>query len=84
MEPVDNLAISSEERRETGDLDQFDPKLIPLQSNSYLGQFLVWFDVPKNLSFIFKKVSFPLLTALYSVVQDSLLTPVWPFSGRVS
>lgn len=50
MEPLDNLAISSEDRRETGDIDQFDPKLIPLQSNSYLGQFLVWFDFLEGIN----------------------------------
>ncbi|XP_078145154.1 integrin alpha-6-like [Centroberyx gerrardi] len=37
MEPLDNLAVSSEEARETGDIDQFNPRLIPLQRNSYLG-----------------------------------------------
>ncbi|XP_029298036.1 integrin alpha-6-like [Cottoperca gobio] len=37
MEPLDNLDISSAERRETGDIDQFNLKLIPLQRNSYLG-----------------------------------------------
>lgn len=58
MEPVDNLAISSEDPRETGDIDHFDPKLIPLQSNSYLGQFLVWFDVPRNLSFFSRRYNF--------------------------
>lgn len=42
MEPLDNMDISSEDRRETGDFDQFNRKLIPLQRNSYLGQFVVW------------------------------------------
>lgn len=43
MDPLDNH-ISIEDTRETGDIDQFEPKLIPLQKNSYLGQFssLVW------------------------------------------
>lgn len=41
MEPLDNLAFPSETPRETGDLDQFQPKLIPLQRNSYLGQCLI-------------------------------------------
>uniref|UniRef100_A0A8C3G6C0 Integrin alpha-2 domain-containing protein n=1 Tax=Cyclopterus lumpus TaxID=8103 RepID=A0A8C3G6C0_CYCLU len=42
MELLDNLDISSADSRETGDIDQFNMKLIPLQRNSYLGQFLVW------------------------------------------
>lgn len=42
MELLDNLDISSADSRETGDVDQFNMKLIPLQRNSYLGQFLVW------------------------------------------
>ncbi|XP_044062369.1 integrin alpha-6-like isoform X2 [Siniperca chuatsi] len=38
MELLDNLDIYSEEpSRETGDIDQFNSKLIPLQRNSYLG-----------------------------------------------
>ncbi|XP_070692438.1 integrin alpha-6-like [Pempheris klunzingeri] len=37
MEPLDNLDFSSEDPRETGDIDQFNPKLIPLQRDSYLG-----------------------------------------------
>lgn len=41
MDPLDNQNISSEAPRETGDLDQFEPKLIPLQRNSYLGQCLI-------------------------------------------
>lgn len=41
MDPLDNLAFSSEYSRETGDIDQFQPKLIPLQINSYLGQCLI-------------------------------------------
>lgn len=40
MDFLDNLDISSEDPRETGDIDQFNPELIPLQRNSYLGQFL--------------------------------------------
>ncbi len=39
MEPLNNLDISSEDARETGDIDQFDPELIPLQRTSYLGLF---------------------------------------------
>lgn len=44
MDPLNNLVFSSEESRETGDIEQFNPELIPLQRNSYLGQFfnLVW------------------------------------------
>lgn len=41
MDPLDNRAFSSEEPRETGDIDQFQPKLIPLEKNSYLGQCLI-------------------------------------------
>uniref|UniRef100_A0A8C3A5E6 Integrin alpha 6 n=1 Tax=Cyclopterus lumpus TaxID=8103 RepID=A0A8C3A5E6_CYCLU len=37
MELLDNLDISSADSRETGDIDQFNMKLIPLQRNSYLG-----------------------------------------------
>ncbi|XP_071314514.1 integrin alpha-6-like [Trachinotus anak] len=37
LELLDNLEILSEDPRETGDIDQFNPKLIPLQRNSYLG-----------------------------------------------
>ncbi|KAL7395618.1 hypothetical protein ABVT39_020294 [Epinephelus coioides] len=37
MEVVDNLDIFSPDPRETGDYDQFDPNLIPLQRDSYLG-----------------------------------------------
>uniref|UniRef100_A0A3Q1BK90 Integrin alpha-2 domain-containing protein n=1 Tax=Amphiprion ocellaris TaxID=80972 RepID=A0A3Q1BK90_AMPOC len=37
MELLDNLDIFSEDPRETGDIDQFNPKLIPFQRNSYLG-----------------------------------------------
>ncbi|XP_039976615.1 integrin alpha-6-like isoform X2 [Xiphias gladius] len=37
LEPLDNLDILGEDPRETGDIDLFNPKLIPLQSNSYLG-----------------------------------------------
>lgn len=38
MEPLDNQEISSKDPCETGDIDQFNPKLIPLQRNSYLGE----------------------------------------------
>lgn len=41
MEVLDDLDIFSEEPRETGNIDEFNPKLIPLHSNSYLGQFLL-------------------------------------------
>ncbi|KAM4621915.1 integrin alpha-6-like [Polymixia lowei] len=37
MELLDNLVVSSEDPRETGDRDRFDPRLIPLRNNSYLG-----------------------------------------------
>ncbi|CAK6964964.1 integrin alpha-6-like [Scomber scombrus] len=37
MEPLDNLGVSSEYARETGDIDNFNTKLIPLQRDSYLG-----------------------------------------------
>lgn len=37
MEPVDNADIDSEDPRETGDIDQFNHRLIPLQRSSYLG-----------------------------------------------
>ncbi|CAN9514650.1 unnamed protein product [Ophioblennius macclurei] len=37
MEPLDNLDYDSDEPRETGDIDQFNPNLIPLQISSYLG-----------------------------------------------
>ncbi|KAM3612250.1 uncharacterized protein V6R79_005428 [Siganus canaliculatus] len=37
MEPLDNLGISSEEPRETGNIGYFNSKLIPLQRTSYLG-----------------------------------------------
>lgn len=45
MEVLDNLDFSSEDPRETGDTEQFNPGLIPFQRTSYLGQFLsqsVW------------------------------------------
>lgn len=41
MDPLDDLVFSSESSRETGDIDQFQPKLIPLKTNSYLGQCLI-------------------------------------------
>ncbi|KAM9376193.1 integrin alpha-6-like [Pholidichthys leucotaenia] len=37
MEPLDNQDFDSDEPRETGDKDQFNPKLIPLHRSSYLG-----------------------------------------------
>uniref|UniRef100_I3J241 Integrin alpha-6 n=1 Tax=Oreochromis niloticus TaxID=8128 RepID=I3J241_ORENI len=37
MEVLDNLDLYSEDARETGNIDDFNPKLIPLKSNSYLG-----------------------------------------------
>lgn len=37
MELLDNLEFFSEDSRETGDIDQFNRNLIPLQRNSYLG-----------------------------------------------
>ncbi|XP_039871880.1 integrin alpha-6-like [Simochromis diagramma] len=37
MEVLDNLDIYSVDARETGNIDDFNPKLIPLKSNSYLG-----------------------------------------------
>nr|XP_046261717.1 integrin alpha-6-like [Scatophagus argus] len=47
MEPLDNLDIFGENPRETGDIDQFNPKLIPLQRNSYLG-----FSIDSGLALI--------------------------------
>lgn len=41
MDPLDNLDISREDPRETGDIDQLRPELIPLQRSSYLGQCLI-------------------------------------------
>ncbi|XP_055015242.1 integrin alpha-6-like [Boleophthalmus pectinirostris] len=37
MEPLDNVDIDSEDPRETGDINQFNPRLIPLHRSSYLG-----------------------------------------------
>lgn len=37
MEPLDNVDIDSEDPRETGDIDQFNHRLIPLHRSSYLG-----------------------------------------------
>ncbi|CAB1337492.1 unnamed protein product [Coregonus sp. 'balchen'] len=37
MESLDNLEVSNEEPRETGDVDRLDRDLIPLLNNSYLG-----------------------------------------------
>lgn len=37
MEPLINLDIDSHDPRETGDIDQFNPNLIPLHRSSYLG-----------------------------------------------
>ncbi|KAI3351532.1 hypothetical protein L3Q82_020388 [Scortum barcoo] len=37
MEPLDHQDSSSEDSRETGDIEQFNSDLIPLQNNSYLG-----------------------------------------------
>ncbi|KAM3866988.1 integrin alpha-6-like [Diretmus argenteus] len=37
MELLDNLVVSNEEPRETGDIDQLNPRLIPIQRNSFLG-----------------------------------------------
>lgn len=41
MERLDNQGIIGADGRETGDIDKFDSRLIPLQRNSYLGQLLV-------------------------------------------
>lgn len=41
MELLDNEDLLSEDPRETGNIDLFDPKIIPLQTSSYLGQFPV-------------------------------------------
>ncbi|XP_030000900.1 integrin alpha-6-like [Sphaeramia orbicularis] len=49
MEPLDNLDIDSEDARETGDTDQFNSKLIPLQRSSYLG-----FSVDSGMALIRK------------------------------
>lgn len=42
MELLDNLEMFSDDPRETGDIDLFKSELIPLQRDSYLGQFPVW------------------------------------------
>lgn len=55
-EDFDNL---DEVPRETGDIDLFNPKLIPLKDNSYLGQFLVW----SGLIMVFK-VAFPFINLM--------------------
>lgn len=39
MEAIDNYPYPLNDPRETGDIDQFDQTLIPLQQDSYLGQF---------------------------------------------
>lgn len=53
MELLDNLVVlSDEEPRETGDIDQFNPKLIPLQRNSYLGQFVAQSESLYSYSFM--------------------------------
>lgn len=39
MEDIDNYPFPMNDPRETGDIDQFDQRLIPLPSDSYLGQF---------------------------------------------
>lgn len=39
MEDIDNYPFPMNDPRETGDIDQFDQRLIPLLSDSYLGQF---------------------------------------------
>lgn len=44
MEAIDDFPV--DDRRETGDIDQFNPELIPLLRNSYQG----WFEV---FSYIF-------------------------------
>ena len=54
LELMDNLDIFSEDPRETGDIDLFNPELIPLQRDSYLGQFLV----RSQPFWVFKVVSF--------------------------
>lgn len=60
MEPLENLGISTEYSRETGDVDKFDTKLIPIQRDSYLGEFLQWSEsvwdseVPNKSGFLLK------------------------------
>ncbi|XP_076595871.1 integrin alpha-6-like [Chaetodon auriga] len=49
MEFLDNLHVHSEYPRETGNIDRFNPKLIPLQRNSYLG-----FSIDSGLALIRK------------------------------
>uniref|UniRef100_A0A3B4B8F7 Integrin alpha-2 domain-containing protein n=1 Tax=Periophthalmus magnuspinnatus TaxID=409849 RepID=A0A3B4B8F7_9GOBI len=49
MEPLDNTDIDSEDPRETGDVNQFNPKLIPLHRSSYLG-----FSIDTGLSLVRK------------------------------
>lgn len=40
MEAIDDFSFPIDDPRETGDIDQFNPELIPLLRNSYLG----WFE----------------------------------------
>lgn len=37
MEAIDDFPFPVDDPRETGDIDQFNPELIPLLWNSYLG-----------------------------------------------
>lgn len=39
MEAIEDFPFPIDDPRETGNLDQFNPELIPLQGNSYLGRF---------------------------------------------
>uniref|UniRef100_A0A8C4E7B2 Integrin alpha-6 n=1 Tax=Dicentrarchus labrax TaxID=13489 RepID=A0A8C4E7B2_DICLA len=49
MQPLDNQVYPSEESRETGNSDQFNTQLIPLQRDSYLG-----FSIDSGLALIRK------------------------------
>ncbi|KAM6923822.1 integrin alpha-6-like [Xenentodon cancila] len=49
MEVLDNLNVTSDDPRETGDIDEFNQKLIPLVRNSYLG-----FSVESGMTLMMK------------------------------
>lgn len=42
MEIIDDFPFPIDDPRETGDIDHFNPELIPLLRNSYLGWFEFW------------------------------------------
>ncbi|XP_072290728.1 integrin alpha-6-like [Eucyclogobius newberryi] len=49
MEPVDNVDLDSDDPRETGDINQFNHRLIPLHRSSFLG-----FSIDTGLSLVRK------------------------------